>query len=272
MTVAVSLTAPQFDGRFAPVREAVSTAEVFGFSGIFLFDHLVPLGDPGRPILELAAALGAMAATTTRISVGALVMRAPLRGPTISAAVAATAAAIAPGRLILGLGAGDGLSVDEGRRFGERLQPLDRRVADVAATLRATADLGITRWIGGTHERMLELAESAEGWNGWAIEPDRMRLIANRLASATADVTISWGGSVVMGRNRAHLDHILASRDGQGGTITGTADEVHRQLEAIIAAGVSHLVLSLLPNRREAWEAFAELVLPKLGEMVDRAR
>ena len=265
MTVAVSLTAPQFDGRFDPVVDAASTAEAFGFDGIFLLDHLVPLDDASRPVLELAATLGAVAASTTRISVGSLVMRVPLRGPAVSVAIAATAAAIAPGRVILGLGSGDALSANEAERFGQILKPLDSRVAEVAEAIASTSQLGISRWVGGLHDRLLDVAVHADGWNAWAIEPERLHRIADRLTVERPDLTVSWGGSVVMGRNHAHLDDLLEERHGKGGTITGTADEVRRHLEAIVAAGATHLVLSLLPNRPDSWEAFAELVLPKVA-------
>lgn len=264
MTVAVSLTAPQFDRRPDALLDAAATVESCGYSGLFLFDHLVPIGDASRPVLELAATLGALAASTSAITVGTLVIRAPLRGPAVSAAIAATAAAIAPRRVVIGVGAGDSKSADEASRFGLPTRPLGQRIADVRETLRLTAGSGVERWVGGVHDRLLGLVGEADGWNGWAIEPARLESIVERLRASSHEPVISWGGSVVMGGDAAELDRILGERNGRGGTITGTADEVVRSVEALAAAGATHLVLSILPNRRRSWESFAELVLPRL--------
>ncbi len=265
MTVAVSLTAPQFSSTLRPVSEAARDAEDLGFDGLFLFDHLIPLDDASRPVLELAATLGAVAASTQRISVGSLVMRAPLRGATLSAAAARTLGMIAPGRAIIGLGAGDSLSADEDRRHGRSTQTLDERLEVVAATLALSGNADVQRWVGGLHPRILELAATGDGWNGWAVDRSRLVDAIARLPVGREGYTVSWGGSVVMGRDLADLDAILQERGGRGGTITGTDVQVRAHLRSLVDTGVDHLVLSVLPNRSDRWESFAQAVLGKVS-------
>jgi alkanesulfonate monooxygenase SsuD/methylene tetrahydromethanopterin reductase-like flavin-dependent oxidoreductase (luciferase family) len=259
------ITVPQFSASFEPVLAAARFAESSPLDGVFLFDHLVPLGDPSRPVFELAATLGAVAAATSTITVGTLVMRVPLRGPEVSAAVAHTAATIAPGRMVVGLGAGDRMSADEAVRFGQVPGSVDERVAAVEQTVEALAGSDVRCWVGGTHQRVLAAALEADGWNGWAIEPARFATIAAGLHARRPRLALSWGGSVVMGEDRADLERVLAERQGRGGDITGTADAVAAQLTALVEAGCEHFVVSVLPNRPQRWEIFARSVVETLG-------
>ena len=261
----VHLTAPQFSTTFEPVLAAARFVEASSLDGVFLFDHLIPLGDPSRPVLELTATLGAVAAATSVIAVGTMVMRVPLRGPVVSAAVARTAATIAPGRTVVGLGAGDRLSTDEATRFGHHPGSVADRVAAVEQTVQALAGSDVRCWVGGTHERVLAAAIEADGWNGWALEPERFARIAAGLRAQRSDLALSWGGSVVVGEDAEDLDVVMTERHGRGGDMTGTADQVVAQLTALAEAGCQHFVVSVLPNREERWEMFARSVVDRLG-------
>ena len=84
MSHPVSLTAPQFANRPDSILELARPIGSLGFTGMFVFDHLVPLGDPRRPVLEGAATLGAIGAVSAA-RVGSLVTRATLRDPSITA-------------------------------------------------------------------------------------------------------------------------------------------------------------------------------------------
>ena len=260
MTVPISLTAPQFNSRIDPVLEAAQVAEDVGFSGLFFFDHLVPLDDVRRPIVELAATIGAVAAVTRRLTVGSLVMRAPLRGSEVSVALARTVAAVAPGRTVIGLGAGDRQSAEEAERFGTPVATLSERVETLAETVAGLVDAGITTWVGGLHPRVRDVAMKADGWNAWAIDAHALAPMASQMTAVSPHLTVTWGGSVVLGADSSDLDSVLAARQGRGGTITGTPEQVRTQLGGLVEAGVRHLVLSVLPNRRERWELFAETV------------
>jgi alkanesulfonate monooxygenase SsuD/methylene tetrahydromethanopterin reductase-like flavin-dependent oxidoreductase (luciferase family) len=263
----VSITLPQFSERAEPMLEVAVAAEELGIDGVFLVDHLVPLGDPTRPVLELAGSVGAVAAHTRTIRVGSLVLRAPLRGPELSAQVAATASAVASGRAIIGLGAGDAATRDELERFGLACDPLDGRLAALEATIAGIrrADPAIPVWIGGKHPRILELAgRMADGWNRWAGSPDDLPAERPLLGLIPAGFTVSWGGTVLLAADRASVDRAVAGRSAGDEVLAGTPDEVAQALTAYVRAGATHLVLSLLPRGSEVVRLFADEVRPRL--------
>ena len=261
------MTAPQFTSSIDPVLEAASLAEEAGLDGMFAFDHLIPLGDPLRPVLELAATLGAMASATDRLLVGPLVARVPLRGPAVTTAIARTLEAIAPGRVVFGLGSGDSHSRPEAERFGQVYEPLDRRVGMVEEAVVALSALGVTSWVGGTHPRILDAALRSDGWNGWSLPLD---VFADKVAVLHArrpDLTMSWGGTVIVGRDTSDVDRLLEARAGALSDVIGTPDQVVDRLQRLVEAGADHLVVSILPNRPDRWELFVDEVVPKLRDI-----
>ncbi|MDH3518275.1 MAG: LLM class flavin-dependent oxidoreductase [Acidimicrobiia bacterium] len=260
MTPAVSVTAPQFTQRWDEVVEAAQLAESLGFSGLFVFDHLVPIGEPPRPVFEMAAALGAIAAGTTTLRVGTLVMRVPLRGELVSERIAATVAAIAPGRFVLGLGAGDKLSGDEARRFGLSTGSLQARVGAVDGLVASMAESqpDIPVWVGGSHPTILDVIRRRRaGWNGWGITAERFAEVAATIPGPT-----TWGGPVVLGRDRKEAAALVGERR----SLAGDPDRVAAGLAEYLEAGAAEIVVSIIPNRPERWRFFAEEVIPRLRE------
>ncbi|HEV3311377.1 MAG TPA: LLM class flavin-dependent oxidoreductase [Chloroflexota bacterium] len=81
-------------------------AEELEFDGAWVFDHFKPLyGDPDGPCLEAYTLLAAIAASTTRLRIGAMVTGMTYRHPSILAAEAVTVDHISGGRLELAVGA-----------------------------------------------------------------------------------------------------------------------------------------------------------------------
>jgi len=89
------------------IRDGVLVAEAAGFGTAHVFDHFA--GDVlsgGEQMLECFSLLGAMAAATTTIGLGTLVVNVANRNPGVMAMAAASVQTISGGRLVLGLGAG----------------------------------------------------------------------------------------------------------------------------------------------------------------------
>ena len=271
MSHPVSLTAPQFAKRPDLILELARTMGSLGLTGMFVFDHLVPIGDPRRPVLEGAATLGAVAATSSA-RVGSLVTRATLRAPTITAGIATALAAIAPGRSVLGLGAGDKMSEDEAVRYGMDRPGLTERLS----LLEETIDLirlavpSLPIWVGGRHPRVRRIAATrADGWNAWGASPDELVQESNELrAEAGRNLTITWGGGVMLAPDQGSVDAAVAARGGieevsRAGLTAGTPARIVEYL-ASLAATADELVVSVIPNNRENWLLFSREVLPNL--------
>lgn len=95
-----------FDTTLAVAR----ACERAGLDSVWMADHFMfpDEEDPQReiPVLECSVALGAVAATTSRIRIGQLVAGVPYRNPALLAKVCATLDVASHGRSIVGLGAG----------------------------------------------------------------------------------------------------------------------------------------------------------------------
>lgn len=207
----VGITLPQFGDEAGPALEAARRAEALGIDGVFCFDHLWPMGQPGRPALSSGPLLGALAASTTTISVGTLVARIGLLPDGMLVAVLSSLATLSDGRLIAGLGTGDHLSRAENEAFGIPFESASERrvrLASVAATVR---DLGIPVWIGGGLPKTVELARTlgvaVNLWEGEAL----------RVAELSASgVEVTWGGPV--GETVGQATERLSALAGAGAT------------------------------------------------------
>ncbi|HVF20842.1 MAG TPA: LLM class F420-dependent oxidoreductase [Mycobacteriales bacterium] len=96
------------DALFERVAEMAVAADDTGFSSLWVMDHfyqLPPLGGPTQPMFEAYTLLGALAARTRRVQLGALVTGVTYRYPAVLAKQVTTLDVISGGRAILGLGA-----------------------------------------------------------------------------------------------------------------------------------------------------------------------
>jgi alkanesulfonate monooxygenase SsuD/methylene tetrahydromethanopterin reductase-like flavin-dependent oxidoreductase (luciferase family) len=187
----VGITLPQFADAAEGALEAARTAETAGIDGVFCFDHLWPMGRPDRPALSSAPLLGALAASTSTLSIGTLVARVGLVPDEVLVAVLLSLADLSAGRLIAGLGTGDLLNRAENEAYGVPFGPADERrgrMAMVATTLRAR---GIPVWIGGGRAKTMAVADRVgAAVNVWGAD-------AARVAALAADGReVTWGGPV----------------------------------------------------------------------------
>lgn len=186
---------PLRDAGPAELLGAARLAEEAGLGSVWAYDQLH--GPAGRAVLEGWSALTAAAAATRAVRVGTLVLRAGLRPPRVVAAMAASAASVAPGRLVLGLGAGDGASDAEEAAYGyppaSRAGRLQRLTALLGELRRLCPELPV--WIGGRSDPVLEIAAEADGWNFWG-PPQGFAPALARLRRLSGDPMpeTSWAG------------------------------------------------------------------------------
>ena len=127
---------PWFD-----LLDAVLTAEDAGYSAMWVFDHMAGTILHGDTMLECFTLAGALAAATTTIGLGTMVVNNANRAAGVTAAAAASVQAISGGRFILGLGAGPSPTsryAVEHRAVGIELLP---KLAERHAALAGTLDL-----------------------------------------------------------------------------------------------------------------------------------
>jgi alkanesulfonate monooxygenase SsuD/methylene tetrahydromethanopterin reductase-like flavin-dependent oxidoreductase (luciferase family) len=163
-------------------------AEDLGIDGVFLYDHLWPMGRPDRPALAPFPMLGAIAASTSTLRLGTLVARVGLVPDETLVAGFAALDLLAPGRVIAGLGTGDHLSFNENRAYGIALHPAAVRRAAVARCGHALQDLGIEVWVGGSSAATVAVAEELQAVsNFWQATTERVAEQAGRSQ-------VTWGG------------------------------------------------------------------------------
>ena len=133
--------------------DVARVADDAGLDGVFVYDHLFRLeGGTRRPALEGVSLLGAVAAATKKVAVGALVFRAWLRPPASLAAAITTVVRIAPGRMIATIGAGDSQSREENESFGLGFGTMQDRVDALARGRRRGAARGSSSLGGWSRE------------------------------------------------------------------------------------------------------------------------
>jgi alkanesulfonate monooxygenase SsuD/methylene tetrahydromethanopterin reductase-like flavin-dependent oxidoreductase (luciferase family) len=258
-------------------------AEALGLDSVWVCDHFLsgPPGQPPEGIHEGWTILSALAAATTRVEVGSLVMCVSFRNPALLAKMAGTADAVAGGRLILGLGAGwydpeyeaFGYPTDHRvTRFEEALRiirPLLRgesvtvsgRFHEVAdAALLPPPERPIPLLVAATGPRMLQLtARYADAWNtAWFGLPDE-RLRQRMAALETALEHEGRDPSTLRRTVGAEvLDPDLTNSDvGESGLVAST-DALARAIDAYAALGFDDLIVGLRPQTKRSLDRLAE--------------
>lgn len=105
--VKFGVTLPQIKRSWSDTKAAAIEIDAAGFHSAWVCDHLYGVPMPNIPILEAYSLLSAVAAVTSKVSLGALVTPPFFRNPAVLAKQIATIDEIAgPGRIIAGLGSG----------------------------------------------------------------------------------------------------------------------------------------------------------------------
>ena len=172
----------------------LADAELEVFDSGWIFDHFVALGEGAGSSYEGIPLAGALAVRTKRLQFGHLVLGNTYRHPAMTANIAATLDHLAPGRFVLGLGAG--WHEEEHAMYGLELPPIGERITMLDSAVRVIRALfeqpdgvsldappyrltdavldppplttgGPPIWLGtqGLQRGLRIVAERADGWN-----------------------------------------------------------------------------------------------------------
>jgi probable F420-dependent oxidoreductase len=247
--------------------------EEAGLDSGWIADHFFyrPPDGPVSGTHEAWTALSAIAAVTSRIELGPIVLCASFRNPGLTAKMAVTLDQVSGGRLVLGVGCGwhepeysaFGLPFDHRvGRFEEWLEILLRLLAGERVTyegrfheahdavLAPPPDRQIPILVAAKQPRMLDItARVADAWNtAWFGWPD------DRLRGRLADLDAALAAA---GRDPGAVERtvgIIVRDPGQPAVpepeptaIDGSVDDLARALEAYRDLGIDHVQAILEP-------------------------
>jgi probable F420-dependent oxidoreductase len=274
-------------GGFDDLKAMALAAEEDGLDSVWGADHLIYRdGGETTGIHESWTVLSAVAALTSRVEIGPLVLALPFRNPALTAKMAAELDEVSGGRFILGLGCGwhepefDAFGYPFDHRVGrfaeglEIIRPLLRgetvtfdgrwhHVQEVELRPRPIRPNGPPILIAGKQPRMLDLvARHADQWNGaWFGDPggagtDELR---TRLANLGRALEAA-------GRDPTSLERTAgifvafegAQPDAPERAIRGTTDQVADSLARYADLGIGHLIVHIFPRTPDAVRRLAQ--------------
>jgi probable F420-dependent oxidoreductase len=271
---------------FRELQEMAQTAERAGLDSIWLCDHLLYRfpGQEEMGIWELFTMLSALAAITTRITLGTIVVCTSFRPPALVAKMVDTIDEISGGRLILGLGAGwhkpeyeaFGYPFDHlAGRFEEAMQviaPLLREgqvdfqgryysVHNCVLRPRGPSRNGPPILIAGRRPRMLQVtARYADAWNtAWHVEPTVVKERYEEFKKACAEVGRDPASVELTVGTVVRLPSSNETADAEK-AISGSPENIASQLQRFAETGVTHLIVALEPLNVESIEQFWHIV------------
>ena len=122
------------------MKDVWKEAEALGFDTLWVNDHLLPsVGPSDSPNLESWTLLAAMAVSTSRVKIGAMVTSNTFRHPVVLAKMATTIDYLSNGRLILGIGTG--YLEAEHKAYGIALPPVKERTDRLEEALEVITKL-----------------------------------------------------------------------------------------------------------------------------------
>lgn len=304
----LGLLLPQTEGMRGPgvrgwraVSDMARTAEDIGFDSLWLVDHLsykLDGEDAARGTWEVWSMLSALAATTSRVELGTLVLSMPWRNPALLAKMADAVEEISGGRLILGLGSGYhrfefdafGFPFDyKVSRFEEAIQILHGLLRngqvdfqgkfysarDCELKPRGPRPNGPPLLLGTVKPRMMAcMAKYGDMWNAYYDDTH------NKVANVRRLRPIVDEACRLQGRDPATLERTVTAlvanesadpwwdrlpttnwvEDGPLKPISGTPEEIATALLAYHAEGVTHLQICLEPTTCKTIEGLAPVI------------
>jgi probable F420-dependent oxidoreductase len=269
---------------YADLKEMAIAAEEGGLDSIWAPDHLIFRdGEEVTGIHECWTVLTAVAAVTTRVEIGPMVLATPFRNPALTAKMAAEIDDVSNGRFVLGLGCGwhkpefDDFDYPFDHRVGRFeeamaiIAPLLRegRVSFEGKFHRADTELlpppirpnGPPILIAGKQPRMLDIvARYADQWNAaWYGFPDQADELRTRLANLRAAMDAAGRDPSTMTLTAGiYVAWDDAPADAPERAIRGTTDEVAAALAGYAELGISHLITHVFPRSVSSVTRLAE--------------
>jgi F420-dependent oxidoreductase-like protein len=293
---------------FEGVVAMANAAEETGYDSVWVMDHfyqLPPLGGPGEPMLDSYTLLGALAARTSRLRLGAMVTGVTYRNPAHLAKIVTTLDVISAGRAILGIGAAWYDVEHEGLGFdfppaGERLDRLEEALQICRAMFNEEAPS-----FAGTYYRIHEARNVPPPVRpggppilvGGGGEKRTLRLVA-RYADMTnivgdaatvahkvgvlrghceslgrdpSEVTVSRLSTLVLTGSAAETEStrdLLRQVTGEEPTSSdiGTPDELVARVEELAAAGVEYFVFNMPTGTPETVRQVGEHLVGRFAD------
>jgi F420-dependent oxidoreductase-like protein len=264
------------------------------------FWQLPALGGPDEPILEAYTLLGALAARTERVQLGTLVTGVTYRNPALLAKMVTTLDVISRGRAILGIGAawydvehaGYGFEFPGAR---ERLDRLEEAVQICRAMLRDERPSFAGRYyrtddarnvpkpvqpggppimIGGSGEKrtlrlVAQYADMCNVSGGPATVRHKLDVMRGHCADVGRDpseITTTRLGTLVLTQSADETERVRGFLSGLAGDefseqfTVGEAEDVVREVEALIAAGIDSPIFNMPLSDSEAVAKAGELL------------
>lgn len=258
-------------------------AEAIGLDSVWACDHFLSgaADIPAEAIHESWTVVAALAASTSTIDLGQLVMCVSFRSPALLAKMAVTADSVSGGRLILGLGAGwydleyqafgfpadhrvgrfsEALQIIGPLLRGERLTFNGRYYQASGAVLMPPPDRPIPILVASRRPRMLRLtARHADAWNtAWYGMPDQR--LSQQLADMDAALDAEGRDPATL-RRTVGMDSGLVNPDGAGSdSLAGSADALARAIDAYERLGIDDLIVLLQPASQAALDQLARAI------------
>jgi alkanesulfonate monooxygenase SsuD/methylene tetrahydromethanopterin reductase-like flavin-dependent oxidoreductase (luciferase family) len=298
--VFIPIVETEMDGgsaRWSDILAMARAAEDAGFDSVWVPDHLTIFDPDQEPkgAWEMGSMLGALAAATSRVEIGALVAATSFRNPALLAKMADAIDEISNGRFILGVGSGRhepehlafgypfGRQVD---RFAEALEVLTTllrtgradfegayyRVRACELRPRGPRPQGPPILIGalGSGPRMLELsARYADLWNAWltwgdswptAVPALREKVDAACAAVGRDPATLGRTVSILAEVPGVPARLVSTAPDRGGRPLSGTPEEMAAALRGFAREGITHVQIICAPNTTRGIAGFAPVL------------
>lgn len=278
--------------RFSDMLDIVLTAEAAGFDSVWMPDHFtvrMPDGLPERGVWEGWTTLAALAARTSKITLGVFVTCTSFRNPGIIAKMSESIDEISGGRFVLGMGAGWHQPEFDmyGIPFDYRVSRFDDAINIIAPLMRdGHADYqgrffqandasnlprgpradkgGVPILIGTNSPKMMNLtARFADVWNSdWHHDTSTVVPLLAALDQACVDVGRDPATLVKTAGSNIALTGYLGIRLNP---IIGDTDAIAEQVNKFRKLGLRHYIAGLDPCTPKSVEEFARVV-----EVLDR--